>query len=186
MSHLSFLDDFLLVMIVATCVVVLLERLRFPSILGFLISGVFIGPHGLGWVSDLEQIHQLAELGIILLMLTIGLEFSLKRFKGLGKLAVLGGTIQIAASILLGVAFALARGWSLYQGFFLGSVIALSSTAIVLKHLIDRGELDTHYGRVAVSILIFQDLAVVPLMIFVTGIGKSATALLPFIGFAFL
>lgn len=186
MEHLSFFDDFLIVMVVATCVAVILERFRIPSILGFLLSGVVIGPQGLGWISDIEQIHNLAEIGIILLMLTIGLEFSLGRLKGLGKLAVFGGTAQILTSVLLGFGFAWWRGWSMHQGFFLGSVIALSSTAIVLKYLVDRGELDTHYGRVAVSILIFQDFAIVPLMILVTGIGQSTAELLPFLGMAFL
>lgn len=186
MEHLSFFDEFLLVLVVATFVVVVLERFRIPSVLGFLISGVVIGPYGLGWITDIEQIHQLAEIGVILLMLTIGLEFSLKRLKGLGRLAVFGGSIQILASILLGLVFALWRGWNVHQGFFLGSVIALSSTAIVLKYLVDRGELDTHYGRVAVSILIFQDLAVVPMMILVTGLGKPVESLVPFILMAFV
>jgi len=145
--------------------------LRLPSILGFLLAGVVIGPHGFGWLPDVEQIHRLAELGVLFLMFTIGLEFSFDKLRGMRQVAIVGGSLQILISISLGALFAWWRGWSAYSGFVLGSVVALSSTAIVLKFLLDRGELDTQYGRIAVAILLFQDLAVAPLMVLVTGLG---------------
>ncbi|MDP3921035.1 MAG: cation:proton antiporter [Candidatus Omnitrophota bacterium] len=171
----GFLTEFILVLITATIVAVTFERLRLPSILGFLIAGVIVGPHGFGILTDSGRIHQMAELGVMLLMLTIGLEFSMDRMRGLKNLAVFGGTLQILLSILVGFAFAWWRDRPLYDGFFFGSVIALSSTAIVLKFLIDRGELDTQYGRIAVAILLFQDIAVVPLLIFTTGLGQPSS-----------
>jgi len=100
--------------------------------------------------------------------------------------AIIGGALQILASIGIALLFGWWRGWSLYTGFFFGSVIALSSTAIVLKYLIDRGELDTHYGRLAIAILIFQDLAVVPLMIFITSLGQTADLMVQQLLMAFL
>lgn len=175
METAPFLTEFLIILVIATLAAITFERFRLSSILGFLLSGVIIGPHGLGLLTDSDRIHQLAEIGVVLLMLTIGLEFSYNRFRGMQKLALAGGGLQILISIAIGLGFAWWRGWTPYEGFFLGSVIALSSTAIVLKHLIDRGELHTQHGRIAVAILIFQDLAIVPLMIFVTGPAQSGT-----------
>jgi CPA2 family monovalent cation:H+ antiporter-2 len=160
----------------ATVVAVIFAKFRLPAILGFLLTGVIIGPQGLGLLSDSEHIRMLAELGVVLLMLTIGLEFSVERLRGMQNIAVIGGTLQILASIGLSLAFAWWRGWTFYEGFFLGSVIALSSTAIVLKYLMDRGEIDSPHGRIAISILIFQDLAVVPLMIFLSAFGQSVNS----------
>ena len=173
MEHSQLFTEFLLVLVVATAVGLLFGRLRLPSILGFLLAGVVIGPDGFGWLSDVEQIHRLAEIGVLFLMFTIGLEFSFDKLRGLRQVAIIGGSLQIIISIALGALFAAWRGWSAYSGFVLGAVIALSSTAIVLKFLLDRGELDTHYGRIAVAILLFQDLAVAPLMVLVTGLGGS-------------
>jgi len=179
MEGTSFLTEFLIVLVIATFVAILFDRLKFPSLLGFLLAGVVVGPNGFGWVTDQETIHQLAEVGVALLMLSIGLEFSFDRLKGLRRLAIIGGGLQIVISILIGILFAWVVDWSLYQGIFMGSVIALSSTAIVFKFLIDRGELDTHYGRIAVAILLFQDIAVVPLMIFLRGFGGPAGQFFP-------
>lgn len=173
MANAVFLNELLLVLMMATAAAILFEKLRLPAILGFLLTGVIIGPHGLGILSNGEHIRSLAELGVVLLMLTIGLEFSFDRLRGMQNIAVLGGALQILISIVLSLAFGWWRGWSFYEGFCLGSVIALSSTAIVLKYLMDRGEIDTPHGRIAISILIFQDLAVVPLMIFLSAFGHS-------------
>ncbi len=186
MENSSFLSEILLVLAMATVVAVIFARFRLPAILGFLLTGVIIGPHGLRILSDSEHIRMLAELGVVLLMLTIGLEFSVERLRGMQHIAVIGGSLQILVSIALSLAFAWWRGWTFYEGFFLGSVIALSSTAIVLKYLMDRGEIDSPHGRIAISILIFQDLAVVPLMIFLSAFGQSAHSMGAALGVAFL
>lgn len=182
MTDPSFLTQFLVILLVATVIAAIFERLRLPTVLGFLLAGVVIGPYGLKIITDPSRIHQLADLGIILLMFTIGLELSLDRWKGLKRLAILGGTFQILISIAVAILFALWRGWTPYQGFVLGAVIALSSTAVVLKFLMDRGELDTEFGKIAVAILIFQDLAVVPLMVLVTGLQGSSTDFVSVLG----
>ena len=177
MNNSSFLSEILLVLAMATVVAVIFAKFRLPAILGFLLTGVIIGPQGLRILSDSEHIRMLAELGVVLLMLTIGLEFSVERLRGMQNIAVFGGTLQILISITVSMAFAWWRGWTFYEGFFLGSVIALSSTAIVLKYLMDRGEIDSPHGRIAISILIFQDLAVVPLMIFLSAFGQSVNSI---------
>lgn len=177
MENPMFFTEILLILVIATGVAVILERWHLPAILGFLLTGVIIGPHGFRILTDFGHIRSLAEIGVVLLMLTIGLEFSFDRLRGMQNIAIVGGTIQILASIAVSLAFAWWKHWSFYEGFFLGSVIALSSTAIVLKYLIDRGELDTPHGRIAVAILIFQDLAVVPLLIFLKALGGSPESL---------
>ena len=134
-------SELLIVLAVATVTALIFERLKLQAVLGFLLAGALIGPHGFGVLTDIERIHELAEIGMILLMLTIGLEFSFERMQGLKKLALLGGTAQITLSILFSILFARAIGWSVYEGFVLGSVIALSSTAVVFRNLLDRAEL---------------------------------------------
>lgn len=176
MIHSPFFREILTLLVVATVVAVAVQRLRLPAVLGFLLAGVVIGPHGAGWLSDIRRIHLLADLGVVLLMLTTGLEFTFSRLRGLGRLAVIGGTLQILLSIGVAMAFAYLRGWTVFQGFFFGSVIALSSTALVLKDLIDRGQLDTTHGRIAVAILVFQDLAVAPLAVLIGGWSASTTS----------
>jgi len=186
MANTSFLTEILLVLLMATVVAVIFEKFHLPTILGFLLTGVIIGPQVLGILSDSQHIRMLAELGVVLLMLTIGLEFSVERLRGMQNIAVIGGSLQILISIGASMAFGWWRGWTFYESFFLGSVIALSSTAIVLKFLMDRGEIDSPHGRIAISILIFQDLAVVPLMIFLSAFGQSMSSVGMALGMAFL
>lgn len=186
MANTVFFGELLLALTIATTVAIFFEKFRLPAILGFLLTGVIIGPHGFRILSDPEHIRSLAELGVMLLMLTIGLEFSFERLRGMQNIAVFGGSLQILASIALSLLFCWWRGQSFYEGFFLGSVIALSSTAIVLKYLMDRGEVDTPHGRIAISILIFQDLAVVPIMIFLSVFGQSPESVSSALALAFL
>jgi len=171
-----FFSEFLIILIAATVVALVFERLRLSLILGFLLAGVVIGPHGLQLITDSERIQTFADIGVILLMLTIGLEFSFSRLKGLRNIGVFGGGAQIILSIAIAILVARWWGWSYYAGFILGAVVALSSTAIVLKYLTDRDELDTQQGRIAVAILIFQDLAFVPLLILDGTLGAPGDA----------
>jgi monovalent cation:H+ antiporter-2, CPA2 family len=175
-------SELLIIILAGTVIALLFERLRLQAVLGFLAAGAVIGPHGFGIISDLHNVHDLAEVGMIFLMLTIGLEFSFERLKGLRRLAILGGSAQILLSIAVSIAFAKFMGWSLYQGFVLGCVIALSSTAVVFRNLLDRAELDTQHGRISVAILVFQDLAVGPLLIFITSFGQPAESVVQSIG----
>ncbi len=178
--------EILVVLFVAACIALLFERFKMPALLGFLLAGTLIGPHGLGLISNIEHIKDLAEIGMIFLMLTIGLEFSFDRLQGLKKIALLGGAGQLVLSIGISIGVAYLLGWSLYQGFVLGSVIALSSTAVVFRNLLDRAELDSQHGRIAVAILVFQDLAVGPLLIFITSFGTPGDSIVTAVGFSFL
>ncbi|MBF0253841.1 MAG: cation:proton antiporter [Candidatus Omnitrophica bacterium] len=175
----SFFNEFLIILVVATVVALTFERFKLPTVLGYLLAGVVIGPRGLVLISDVERIRSLAELGVILLMLTIGIEFSFERLRGLKKIAVLGGGAQLLVSVILVSFLAGILRLSVTQGFVLGSVIALSSTAIVLKYLIERGELDSQHGRIAVAILVFQDLAFVPLLIAVQALTPGSEGVGP-------
>ncbi len=186
MEQPTFFTEFLLVIVVATWVAVIFDRLRLPAVLGFLLAGLVIGPQGFSLLSSTENIHHLAEMGVVLLMFTIGLEFSVDHLRGVKNIAIWGGSLQILISIGLSLLFTLWSSLTLYQGFVLGSVIALSSTALVLKYLIDRGEVGTEHGRIAISILIFQDLAILPLMIFTSGLSLSTDQLAQNLFFAFL
>jgi monovalent cation:H+ antiporter-2, CPA2 family len=153
------------------------HRLRLPTIVGFMITGVLIGPHSLGLIKDVQAIEVLAEIGVALLLFTIGLEFSLRRMLEIKRLVLLGGGLQIILTTLLvtGIASLLSR--PLYEAVFFGFLFALSSTAIVLKSYIDRAEIDAPHGRAGVGILLFQDLSIVPMMLMIPVLsGREGTS----------
>lgn len=156
-----------LVIVLTTALVggMLARLLRLPIILGYLVGGIAIGPYGFGLVHDLETIHTLATIGVILLLFTLGLEFSLSELKRIGKVAILGGIVQILLTAAVGFALGRLVGFTMLESVFFGFLIALSSTMIVLKILMERGELDSGHGRIMIGILLVQDLSVVPLMI---------------------
>ena len=181
MHELTLLRDLVILVAVAIPVVAVAQRLRVPSVVGFLVTGVAIGPHSLGFIQDAASVSGLAELGLILLLFTIGLELSVSRIIRLGRLVLQGGAVQVAATIATTAGVALIVAVTPQQAVFYGALVALSSTAIVLKIYTDRGELDSSHGRVAMAILLFQDISVVPLMLLVPvlagagdGIGASA------------
>ncbi|MEE8470062.1 MAG: cation:proton antiporter, partial [Dehalococcoidia bacterium] len=137
-------------------------------------------------VPDVEQVKTLAEIGVVLLMFTLGMGFSLKTLRQVGSIAVFGGAAQIVATIALGLAVGLLLDRSLEEALLLGFFIALSSTIIVLKTLMDRGELGSPHGRVMIGILLVQDLSVVPMMVIVASLGETGMALLGALGWAIL
>jgi CPA2 family monovalent cation:H+ antiporter-2 len=160
------------VLAVAVC-----RSLRLPPMIGYLATGVALGPHALGVVADREETHRLAEFGVVFLMFSIGLEFSLTKQKS-KRHSVFGmGSAQVGATLALAVAAALAFGASWQTGLALGAVIAMSSTAIVSKLLAERGELDSAHGREVIAVLLFQDLAVVPLLVLIPVLGRPADAI---------
>ena len=156
---------------VSAVVVFLLHKLRIPPVVGFLVAGVIIGPYGVGLVKDTHAVEMMAELGVILLLFTIGLELSLSTLLRLKKAVIVGGSAQVLLTIAL-AAFAtyLVTGNSNRSVFF-GFLIALSSTAIVLKMLAEKGEAESPHGRIMLGILIFQDLCVVPLMLLIPSLS---------------
>jgi monovalent cation:H+ antiporter-2, CPA2 family len=150
---------------------VLLRRLGLPLITVLLIAGALAGPSGFRLVSDVHSVETLAEIGVVLLLFTIGLEFSFGRLRGIWKLAVGGGLLQVGLTVAAVVGVAAARGMPPAHGMFFGFVISLSSTAIVLRALSERREVDAPHGRIIVGTLIFQDLCVVPMMLLIPVLG---------------
>ncbi|MEK7353733.1 MAG: cation:proton antiporter, partial [Chloroflexota bacterium] len=150
------------------------HRLKQPVILGYLIVGVAVGPHALGLVGNLALIEATATIGVALLMFTLGLEVSGHQLKQVGKVGLWGGALQIAITFALGLlaGFTLFR-WPLSQAAVFGLVISLSSTAVCLKILMERGELNSLHGRIMIAILILQDISVVLMMVVVPLLGSS-------------
>ncbi|MBC8647293.1 MAG: cation:proton antiporter, partial [Thermoanaerobaculia bacterium] len=169
----GFLQPLVLVFLVALLAAWLLHRLKQPPLVGFLVAGAMLGPHGLGLVRDQGAVEALAEVGAVLLLFTVGLELSLPNLRRLGRIVWGAGPIQLGGTIILLGAVGLAAGYGLRRGLFFGFLVALSSTAIVLKLLMDRGEMDSPHGRLLIGILILQDLAVVPMMLLVEPLAQG-------------
>src|SRR5919202_1373177 len=165
MSEFQFIFDLVLAILSAFVGGVVAQRLGQPVILGYLVAGVAIGPFSPGPVADVHSIQLLAEVGVAFLMFALGAEFSFAELRRLGRVATLGGPLQILFTMGLGPLLAPLLGLSLLQGVFLGALLALSSTVVALKVLMARGELGALHGRVALGLLIVQDLAVVPMVV---------------------
>jgi CPA2 family monovalent cation:H+ antiporter-2 len=154
--------------------VALCRRLSLPPIIGYLATGLALGPHALGLIEDTEQTRRLAEFGVVFLMFSIGLEFSMPKLMAMRRVVFGLGFAQVLATVSLCVAAAVAFGGSWQAGVALGGAAAMSSTAIVSRLLAERMELDTPHGREIIGVLLFQDLAVVPLLILVPALGQPA------------
>ncbi len=146
-------------------VIYLFQKLKLPTILGFLATGIIFGPSGFGLASASHEIEMLSEIGVVLLLFIIGLEFSLNDLMKLRKAVLGGGTGQVLLTIASMGGVALLWGLGMESALFIGFLFSLSSTAIVLKLIQERGEIRTPYGRMALGILIFQDIIVVPMML---------------------
>lgn len=185
MPEIHFLKDLVIVLGAAVVVVTLLRRAGFPSIAGFILTGALVGPNALGLVSETSQVEVMAEIGIVLLLFGIGLELSLSRLRQLWKAILLGGGLQVGLTITCTALLAAWFGLSTGPAIFLGCIVAVSSTAIVLRGLSSKGELEFPHGRLALGILVFQDLCVVPMMLAVphlAGEGGSAQDIVLTIG----
>lgn len=165
MTGIPLLTDIVIILALSLGVVVLFHRIRVPPVVGFFLTGILAGPHGLGLIQAVHEVEVLAEVGVVLLLFVIGMEFSLESLLRMGRTLVLGGPIQLVLTGGAGLALGLLLGTGAGEALFLGFLLALSSTAIVLRLIQQRGELDTPHGRTALGILIFQDLAVVPMML---------------------
>jgi len=159
----------------AAIILFICQKFRIPTVVGFLLTGMIIGPHGLGVIHEIKHVEELAEIGVILLLFTIGMEFSFKNLLSLKRQALIGGTLQLGLTAVATVPVVMYFSQPFGASLFLGFLIALSSTAIVLKLLQKRAEIDSPQGRTVLAILIFQDIAVVPIMLFIPLIA-GATA----------
>lgn len=135
--------------------------LRLPLLVGYLLAGIVVGPHTPGMTADTEAVHEVATLGVALLMFAVGVQFHLEDMLKVRRIALIGGSLQIVGTIILGWAVGVGLGWGQYGGVFLGCALALSSTAVMMRILEERGELGTSHGTAMLGILVVQDLAVV-------------------------
>jgi CPA2 family monovalent cation:H+ antiporter-2 len=175
MHDIGYLRDLVIILGFAVAIVSLFHKFKLPSIAGFILAGVLVGPHALGLISDVHKVETLAEIGMALLLFSIGLELSLAKLRRLWKLILAGGFMQVSLSIL--IAFAVARTWGLSDGtaLFIGFLVALSSTAIVLRGLQQGNVVDTPHGRLIVGILVFQDFSVVPMILAIPLLSDSSS-----------
>lgn len=175
---LPFLGELVALFALSVLIAYICYRIRLSPVVGFLIAGALIGPYALGVVEDIELVNQLAEIGVILLLFTIGVEFSLEELKGIGRFIVTGGGLQVGITIAVTTAVLVIFGVEWRTGVFTGFLIALSSTAIVLGLLSERAQTDTPAGRLSLGILIFQDLAIIAMVLLVPLLGgEDQTAL---------
>lgn len=172
---LTLLTDIGIIFGLSIIILLLFSRMKLPSVLGFLVTGMLAGPHWLGIISSAGQVEALAEIGIILLLFTIGVEMSIRELWDIKRSVLLGGTIQIATTILLVYFIDIYLGFNSSTALFTGFLISLSSTAIVLKLLQEKAELDTPHGRTSLGILIFQDVMIVPMILITPIIAGVST-----------
>lgn len=186
--------DLLIVLVTAIAGGMLARLLRLPIILGYLVGGIAVGPHGIGtfnffggtgFVHESATISNLAEIGVVLLLFAIGLEFSLKELLKLGKIAIIGGISQMVFSAA--ALFWVARfiGFGMTGAVFFGFIIAMSSTMVALKLLIERGELDSTHGRIMLGILLVEDICAVPIIVAMQVFGSETGGLWSSLGIAF-
>ncbi|MFO7445480.1 MAG: cation:proton antiporter [Ignavibacteriaceae bacterium] len=174
MEQFTIIKDIVIILAVSLGIIFLFKKLNIPSIIGFLVAGVLIGPFGFKLISKIDDIEMMAEVGVILLLFTIGLEVSFTRLMRMRRFLLLSGGLQVILTILFSSIVFFLFGVSVPQSIYFGMLISLSSTAIVLKILSDKKELETPYGKISLGILIFQDLAIVPMFLFLPVLGAEA------------
>jgi CPA2 family monovalent cation:H+ antiporter-2 len=181
----STLHAVLILLAAAVIVVVVFRSLRLPPVLGYLIVGVAIGPHAMGWIAETEQVRELAEIGVVFLMFSIGLEFSLAKLVTMRRIVLGLGSAQVVLTMLLvwGIAAVFGLDWK--AGLVLGGVLAMSSTAILARLLAERLELNSPHGRQIIGVLLFQDIAVVPLLILLPALAAGTDTLVANLALAF-
>ncbi len=168
--------DLLIVYVLAIGVIFFCHRLGIPPIVGFILTGVLAGPQVLGLIKAVHEVEILAEIGVILLLFAIGIEFSFANLLRLRRTMLIGGSLQVALTILLFSLLTGALGLGMRESVFIGLLVSLSSTAIVLKLLQSKAEVEAPHGSISLGILIFQDLAIVPMMLFTPFLAGAAGA----------
>lgn len=169
--NVPFLTEIVIILGLSVLIILLFHRIKMPSILGFLITGIIAGPYGLSLVKASEEVEVLSEIGVIFLLFVIGIEFSLKELAKIKNTVFIGGTIQVGGTILLTAVATHFFGLPWSQAVFMGFLISLSSTAIVMKVLQENGLVSSQFGRFSLAILIFQDIIVVPMMLITPLLG---------------
>src|SRR4051812_46504901 len=186
MAELALVVDLAIAVLTAFVGGVVAQRLRQPVILGYLVAGVVIGPFTPGPTVDSHTVGVLAEIGVTFLMFAVGAELPLGDLRRLGRVAALGGAAQIVCTMGLGPLLAPWLGLSFVQGGYFGALLALSSTVVALKVLMARGESHALHGRVALGILVAQDIAMVPMVVALPALAAGTGGLLADLGLAAL
>ncbi|MBK9973975.1 MAG: cation:proton antiporter [Planctomycetes bacterium] len=177
MARFQTLQEIGVLMAVGVVAALVMARLKLPAVAGMLVAGAICGPYGMRLVSDPESISLLAEIGVVLLLFTIGLEFPLSRFLRIGKPLLIGGTLQVSLTVVAALGVGLACGLPFRAALPVAFAVSLSSTAVVLRGLQDRGEVDAPHGRFIVGTLIFQDLCVIPMLLALPVLAGAGDAL---------
>lgn len=185
MEH-SILTGVIILLATSVILLAIFEHFKLPILIAYLLVGVVLGPSGLVWIPHTDDLHSLAEFGVVLLLFTIGLEFSLSRLWMLRKHVFGLGGAQVLVMAFIGGLIALSVGLPMDAAFIIGGALALSSTAVVSRELSRRDELGKQHGRLAVPILIFQDLAVVPFLILIPVLASDSIDILSETGKALL
>jgi CPA2 family monovalent cation:H+ antiporter-2 len=175
MNDFLIIQDVVVILLVSLPIIFLFKKINLPSIVGFLIAGLLIGPYGFNLIVSVNQISVMAEIGIMLLMFTIGLEFSLSQLIRIKKFLLIAGGFQLLLTIVFSTLIFTVLGLDFKQSIFFSLLVSLSSTAIVLKILSDKNELEAPHGKFSIGILIFQDLAIVPMFLLIpllSGFGE--------------
>jgi len=169
----TFLRDLVVVLTASFPVLWVCRRLKLPQIVGFLVTGVVIGPHALGWVRETSRVRTIAEFGVALILLFVGLEFPLRRLKTLGRTSLVGGALQMTLTAAAAGALSRALGNELNDAIFHGLLVSVSSTAVLLPLLKARDELAAPYGRRFLAVALFQDLAVIPILLLLPALASG-------------
>ncbi|WP_298523985.1 cation:proton antiporter [uncultured Christiangramia sp.] len=176
------LQDIVIILGLSIVIILVFQKLKLPAILGFLLAGIIAGPHAFNLISSQHDVELLSEIGIIFLLFVIGIELSLKGLASIKKIIFLGGGLQVGGTILATAGISTALGLPLNTSIFLGFLFSLSSTAIVLKLLQEKGEISTPHGKIGLGILIFQDIVVVPMMLFTPLLAGETPNILTTVG----
>jgi CPA2 family monovalent cation:H+ antiporter-2 len=175
-QEVTILRELIILLAVSLPITYIFHRVKLPALVGFLITGVLIGPYGAAVITETRVVERLADMGVVLLLFTVGLEFSIQDILRSGRQFLIGGGVQVLLSVAAVAGLAVLFHYPLPQALFFGFLASLSSTAIVLKMYSDRAELDTAHGRLATGILLFQDIAVVPMMLLLPVLGEASAA----------
>ncbi|MDX1951884.1 MAG: cation:proton antiporter [Verrucomicrobiota bacterium] len=177
MHGIGFLQDLAVVMIVAGLVTIICHRFRQPVVLGYILAGVIIGPHTPPFplIQEMEAIHTLAELGVVFLMFSLGLEFSLKKLQRVGMTALIGATLEILLMFFLGYQIGLLFGWNRMDSIFLGAMLSISSTTIIVKALAELGKSKEPFANLIFGILVVEDILAIVMIALLSGIAMTGT-----------
>jgi len=173
--HDSPLGQVLVLLALSVAAVALVRRVHLPPILGYLFVGIAAGPHALGWIAEGETVHLLGEIGVVFLLFMIGLEISIPHLMAMRQAVLVFGGAQVVLTTLIAVAIASANGIPWQGALVVGGALALSSTAIVARQLTEQVEMQSRHGRLALGILLFQDLAVVPFLVIIPILGGDGS-----------